>query len=126
MNHKDSHLLGLAIKYLIKANQIVHDRTISSYIKKLQSVHKKIESDDGQVQEVSVLQYDIGCRLKELYSMMRKASLLDKKNKSCSKYLRNERFIYFSPAGNRCSVTKVVFDRKDKQKILQVIKSVNK
>lgn len=126
MNSKDSHLLGLAIKYLIKANQIVDDTTVNSYIKKLQTVHKKIDSDEGEVQDVAVLQYDLRCHLKGLYSMMRKAGLLDKRNKSQCKYLTNEKLVYFSPAGNRCVVTKVVFNKKHKQKIIKLIKSVNK
>lgn len=126
MNNKDYHLLGLAIKYLIKANQVVHDTTVNSYIKKLQAVHKRIDSKDGEVLNVTVLQYDLGCHLKGLYKVMRKAGLLDKRNKSQCKYLKNERLVYFSPAGNRCVTTKVVFNKKDKQKILQRIKAVNK
>ena len=121
MSDKHRHLLGLAIKYLIKVNRSLQDKKVDRYITKLQQAHKKMGSQE-QIEELSVLQYDLHCGLKELYALLRTANLLDKSNKiKNSKYLANRKVVYFSPAGNRCVVNKIVFDTQHKQKILQLI-----
>lgn len=125
MNEKISHLCGLAVKYLIHVNTILGDQKVDSYIKKLQKINRKLVSHSDLI-DVCELQYDVHCGLKQLYKMMRQAGLLNVQNRSSSSLLVDYNQVYFSSAGHRCCVTKTGFYIRNKQKILNIINSVNK
>ena len=125
MNEKVCHLCGLAVKYLIHINTILGDKQIDRYIKKLQKINQKLLKQSDLV-DVCELQYDVHCGLKQLYKMMRQAGLLDAQNKPLSDLLVQHDQVYFSPAGHRCCVHKIGFVNRNRQKILNIIKSVNK
>ena len=125
MNDKVSHLCGLAVKYLIHVNAVLGDPQVDCYIKKLQKINRKLINQSDLI-DVCELQYDVHCGLKQLYKMMRQAGLLNNQNRSSSSLLVDYSQVYFSPAGHRCCVTKTGFYEQHRQKILKIIKSVNK
>lgn len=125
MNEKINHLCGLAVKYLIHVNTILGDQKVDLYIKKLQKINRKLVSHSDLI-DACELQYDVHCGLKQLYKMMRQAGLLNVQNRSSSSLLVDYNQVYFSSAGHRCCVTKTGFYIRNKQKILNIINSVNK
>lgn len=125
MNEKVSHLCGLAVKYLIHVNAILGDKQIKRYIKKLQKINQKLLVHK-ELTDISELQYDLRCGLKQLYKMMRQAGLINEQNNSISDLLVDYNQVYFSSNGHRCCVIKTAFYERDRQKILLLIKNVNK